>query len=229
MAIAISQPSSSLSVIDQLTRKRDENDEKVASGKRINRAADDAAGLQIANRLTSQINDAAQRSFNAQDDVNINKVQGAQLSSIDESLQRANVLSVQSSNPLSDNSAIQGELDQLSEEINTIAEEVLGTSDFLTGLDANDPVATQTAIEEAFKTINESNAALGAESNALDSQVSTYQASVVNVSASRSRIQDTDYAKTTAEQEQLNTLLQASLLNKKDEESRKGLLINKVV
>ena len=229
MAIAISQPSSSLSVIDQLTRKRDENDEKVASGKRINRAADDAAGLQIANRLTSQINDAAQRSFNAQDDVNINRVQGAQLSSIDESLQRANVLSVQSSNPLSDNNAIQGELDQLSAEINTIAEEVLGTSDFLTGLNANDPVATQTAIEEAFKTINESNAALGAESNALDSQASTYQASVVNVSASRSRIQDTDYAKTTAEQEQLNTLLQASLLNKKDEESRKGLLINKVV
>ncbi|MCJ8319706.1 MAG: flagellin [Colwellia sp.] len=229
MAISINQPSSSLSLIDQLTKKREEQDEKIASGKRINSAADDAAGLQIASRLTSQINGYSQLSFNAQDDVNVNNVQGAQLSSIDESLQRANVLSVQSGSSLSDPDAIQGEFDQLTEEINTLAEEVFGTPNFLTGLDASDPVATQTAIEDAFKTINDSNSALGAESNALESQVSTYETSVINVSASRSRIEDTDFAKTTAEQQQINTLLQATIINKKDEESRKGLLFNKVI
>lgn len=229
MAISINQPSSSLSLIDQLTKKREEQDEKVASGKRINSAADDAAGLQIASRLTSQINGDSQLSYNAQDDVNVNNVQGGQLSSIDESLQRANVLSIQSGSPLSDADAIQGELDQLTEEINTIAEEVFDTPDFLTGLDASDPAATQLAIEDAFKTINDSNAALGAESNALESQVSTYETSVINVSASRSRIEDTDFAKTTAEQQQISTLLQATVINKQDEESRKGLLFDKVV
>lgn len=229
MALSINQAPSSLSLIDQLTKKREEQDEKIASGKRINSAADDAAGLQIASRLTSQINGDSQLSFNAQDDINVNKVLGAQLSSIDESLQRANVLSIQSGSPLSDSNAIQGELDQLTEQINTIAEEVFGTPDFLTGLDANDPAASQTAIEDAFNTINDSHAALGAESNALESQVATYQTSVENVSSSRSRIEDTDFAKTTAEQQQISTLLQATIINKKDEESRKGILFNKVV
>ncbi len=229
MAISINQPSGSLSLIDQLTKKREEQDEKIASGKRINSAADDAAGLQIASRLTSQINGYSQLSNNAQDDINVNNVQGGQLSSINESLQRANVLSIQSGSPLSDGDAIQGELDQLTEQINTIAEETFGTPNFLSGLDASDPVATQTAIEDAFNTINESSAALGAESNALASQVSTYQISIENVSSSRSRIEDTDFAKTTAEQQQINTLLQATIINKKDEESRKGLLFNKVV
>jgi flagellin len=229
MAISINTPSSSLSFIEKQAQKREEEDEKLASGKKINSAADDAAGLQIASRLTSQINGYSQLSNNAQDDINVNNVQSSQLSSIDESLQRANVLSIQSGSPLGDSDAIQGELDQLTEEINTLASEALGQDNFLTGLDANDPVATQTAIEDAFNTINESNSALGANSNALSSQVSTYETTVVNVSSSRSRIEDTDYAQTTAEKEQISTLLQTAVISKKDEESRKGLLINQLV
>jgi len=229
MNLSINQQSSSISLLERLTQKREEEDEKIASGKRINSAADDAAGLQISNRLTAEINGSQQLSFNAQDQINVNQIQSEQFSSISEGLQRANVLSIQSGSPLSDNGAIQGELDQIAEQVNAIAGEVLGDPNFLTGLNASDPAATQTALEDAFTVINDATASLGAQNNSLTSQVSTYEATVVNVSESRSRIEDTDYAKTTAEQEQLSTLIQSTIIQKKDEESRKGLLINKIV
>jgi len=229
MNLSINQPSSSLSFIERQNKEREEKDEKLASGKRINSAADDPAGLQISSRLTSQINSNQQQSYNTQDQVNINNVQESGLGAINESLQRANVLSIQSGSPLSDASAIQGELDQLTEQINTVAGEVLGDASFISGLDASDPATTQAALEDALASVNESASALGAENNALSSQVSTYETSRVNVSASRSRIEDTDYAETTSEKERVNVLLQSAVVNKKDEESRKGILINQVV
>ncbi|WP_286234436.1 flagellin [Thalassotalea sediminis] len=229
MELSINSTSSSLSVIDRKQKEREEKDEQLASGKRINSAADDAAGLQISSRLTSQVNDAQQRSINTQDQANINNVQAGQLSSISESLQRANVLSIQSSNPLADSNAIQSELDQLTEQINTIATEALGNSSFVSGLNASDPQTTQQAIETALTTVTENTASLGAENNALSNQAATYETTRVNVSAARSRIEDTDYGQTTSEQQQANTLLQAAVINKKDEDAQKGLLINQLV
>jgi len=227
--LSVNQSTASVSFIDRLNQKREDEEEKLASGKRINNAADDAAGLQIVNRLTSQINQSQQLSFNAQDQANLNNVESGALSAIDEGLQRANELSVQSGNPIYESGAIQGELDQLTEQINTIASEVLGQNNFISGLDATDPAATQTIIQDVTTVVHDSATSLGAENNALASQVATYQTSVVNVSASRSRIEDTDYAATTSEQEKTNTLLQATIINKKNEEDRKGLLFNKLV
>ena len=57
----------------------------------------------------------------------------------------------------------------------------------------------------------------------------TYETARVNVSESRSRIEDTDYASETSDKERLNVILQAAIINKKDEESRKGILINQLV
>jgi flagellin len=229
MNLSINQPSSALSFIERQSKEREEKDEQLTSGKRINSAADDPAGLQISSRLTSEINSSQQQSYNTQDQVNTNNVQEGGLSAIDESLQRANELSIQSGNPLSDPNAIQGELDQLTEQINTIAGEVLGDPNFISGLDASDPAATQAALEDAFTSVNESATSLGAQSNALNSQVATYETTRVNVSQSRSRIEDTDYASTSSEKEINNVLLQAAIINKKDGEARKGLLINQVV
>ena len=229
MNVSINQTSPSLSFIDRITKEREEKDEKLASGKRINTAADDAAGLQIANRLTSQINGYQQLSVNSQDQINVNNVQSGQLASISDGLQRAKELSVQSGSPLNDSSAIQGELDQITEQINTIAGEVLDDPNFLAGLDASDPNAAQSAIDSAFETLNVTAASLGAETNALESQVATYETSRVNVSESRSRIEDTDFAETASEQQKLDTLLQATIITKKDSEARKGLLINQLI
>jgi len=229
MNLSINQPYSALNSIDRLNKEREEQDEKLASGKRINSAADDAAGLQIANRLTAQANGYQQLSYNAQDQVNINNVQEAGLSAIDESLQRANELSIQSGNPLYDSSAIQGEFDQITEQINTIANEVLGDPSFISGLDASDPATTQAALEDAQASVNESASSLGAQSNALNSQSSTYETTRININESRSRIEDTDFASATAEKEKLSVLLQSAIINKKDEEARKGLLINQLI
>lgn len=229
MALSVNQTSPALSFIERQAEKREEQAEKIASAKRINSAADDAAGLQIASRLTSEINQNQQLSINSQDQINTNNIQAGGLAAISDALQRANELSVQSGSPLGGSEAIQGELDQLTEQVNTIASEVLGQSNFLTGLDANDPAATQAALEGAFTSVSDSASSLGASSNTLASQVNTYETSVVNVSASRSRIEDTDFAKTTAEQQQTEVLLQAAIISKKNEESRKGLLVNQLV
>lgn len=227
--ITVNGSSSTLSVIEQANRRKEEQEEKLASGKRINSAADDPAGLQIASRLTSQVNQDIQSSFNAQDQINTNQVQSGTLDAISDGLQRANQLSIQSGGALADGDAIQGEFDEIAEQVNTLAEEVLGQSDFLTGLDASDPQATQVAIEDALNTINQTAADLGAQRNALGSQVNTYQTSVVNTSASRSRIEDTDFSNTTAQQQQQNILLQSAVIQQKDEESRKGLLVNQII
>jgi len=227
--LSVNQSSGSLSFIDKLKLQREEQAEKLASGKRINKAADNAAGLQIASRLTSQINQDQQLSFNAQDQANINNVEASAYSAINDSLLRAQELSIQSGNPLYDSNVIQGELDQITEQINTVASEVLGQNNFISGLDASDPTATQAILQDTSTLVNESASALGAENNALARQVATYQTSVVNVSASRSRIEDTDYAATTSEQEQNEVLLRSAIISKKDEEERKGLLFNKLV
>ncbi|WDE05638.1 flagellin [Thalassomonas viridans] len=229
MDFSVKQTSANLSFIERINQERQEAREQLASGKRINSAADDPAGLQISNRLTSGINAFEQLATNARDQVNINQVQSSQLNAINDNLQRANVLAIQSGNPLYQGDAIQGELDQITAEINVIAGEALGQDDFLQRLDATDPATTQAALEAARANISDRASDLGADSNALLSQAATYDISRVSLSDSRSRIEDADFARVTGEQEQADTRLQIALLNKRDEESRKGLLIDQLL
>jgi len=227
--ISINQSTTSFSFMERAQKERDEKTEQLSSGLKINKASDDAAGLQIANRLSSQISGLSQLADNARDQVNLNNVADAQYSSITQSLQRANELSIQSGSPLSGNGPIQGELDQLTGEINAIAEQALGQSNFIAGLDAGDPAATQAAIEQALSAIGEQATSNGADSNALASEANTYQVTRDNSSASRSRIQDTDYASATSEQQKNDLLLQAALITQRNDQDRKGLLINQLV
>lgn len=229
MALSINQVSPSLNTINRIEKEKEKEEEKLASGLRINSAADDPAGLQIASRLTAELNAAQQLSYNSQDNINQNNIQSGRLNAINEGLQRANELSIQAANPLSDNSAIQSELDQLSEQINTVASEVFGTNNFISGLDATNPATSQQAIADANDSVNNLATVSGAESNALSSQVSSYQTQVINTTSARSSIQDTDFSSTTAQQQQTELLLQSAVIAKKDEEERKGLLINKLV
>ncbi len=226
---SINQSPANLSFIDKLNQQREDQSEKLASGKRLNKAADDAAGLQIANQLTSQINQSQQLSFNAQDQANINNVEAGALSSISDSLLRAEELSIQSGNPLYDNSVIQGELDQITEQVNIIASDALGQDDFISGLDASDPTSTQAILQDTSSLVNENASALGAQNNAIASQIGTYQTSIISVSASRSQIEDADYATIISEQEQNEVLLRSAIIIKKSEQEHKGLIFNKLV
>ena len=98
--------------------------QRLASGMRINSAKDDAAGLQISDRLTSQINGLNQGNRNTNDGIALAQTIEGALDETTSMLQRIRVLAVQSANgtnSASDRKAIQQEVTQLSEEINRIA------------------------------------------------------------------------------------------------------------
>ena len=97
--------------------------EKLSSGYRINRAADDAAGLSISEKMRSQIRGLNKASSNAQDGVSLIQVAEGALSETHSILQRINELPTQAANGTNtsvDRSAIRAELDQLTSEINRI-------------------------------------------------------------------------------------------------------------
>ena len=98
--------------------------QRLSSGFRINSAADDAAGLQISNRLTSQINGLDQAIRNANDGISLSQVAEGAMDEITNALQRIRVLSVQSQNGInssSDRLALQKEVSALKAEISRIA------------------------------------------------------------------------------------------------------------
>lgn len=98
--------------------------QRLSSGFRINSAADDAAGLQISNRLTSQINGMDQGVRNANDGISLAQVAEGALDEMTNSIQRMRTLVIQANNginSLEDKGAIQKEINALSEEISRIA------------------------------------------------------------------------------------------------------------
>ena len=98
--------------------------ERLSSGLRINSAKDDAAGLAIANRFTSQINGLNQAARNAADGISLSQTAEGALSEVTNNLQRLRELSVQSANATnssSDRAALQNEVDQLVAEIDRVA------------------------------------------------------------------------------------------------------------
>ncbi|GGI98557.1 flagellin domain-containing protein [Halopseudomonas pertucinogena] len=230
--------------------------ERLSSGSRINSAKDDAAGLQISNRLTSQINGLNVAVRNANDGISIAQVAEGALQESTNILQRMRELTLQAangSNSAEDRESLQAEVDVLKTELTRIAEttsfgevkllngeadtldfqvgsagsthdrisidltdiftaEALGTDDLkISALDISpgegdtaaameqeDLAAALDSIDTALATIDAKRADLGAVQNRFSSTISNLQNISENVSASRSRIMDTDYAVETA-------------------------------
>lgn len=100
--------------------------QRLASGKRINSAKDDPAGLQIANRMTSQINGLKQASRNTSDGLAFAQTYEGALDETTNMLQKIRTLAVQAATGTvtkEDREAIKKEIDQLGEEITRIAEQ----------------------------------------------------------------------------------------------------------
>jgi flagellin len=98
--------------------------EKLSSGLKINRSSDDAAGLQISERLRSQIRGSQRALDNTQDGINVLSVVDGTFQTVVENLQRMRELSVQGandSNSSQERSAINIEITQLSADLNRIA------------------------------------------------------------------------------------------------------------
>ena len=129
---------------------------RLSSGLRINSAKDDSAGLQIADRLTSQINGLNQGNRNANDGIALAQTVEGGLDEITNMLQRIRTLAVQSSNGTlgdDDRESIQNEVTALTDEITRIAEQTtFGGKKILMGYNGGDSIYGTTATAQAGAT-----------------------------------------------------------------------------
>ncbi|KIL42972.1 flagellin N-terminal helical domain-containing protein [Jeotgalibacillus campisalis] len=123
--------------LSSATNAQSNSMEKLASGLRINSAADDAAGLSISEKMRGQVRGLEQASRNAQDGISLIQTAEGALNETHSMLQRMRELAVQSSNDTNtteDRTAIQDEANQLAKDINRIAKDSqFNGQDLLTG------------------------------------------------------------------------------------------------
>ena len=228
--------------------------EQLSTGKRINAASDDAAGLSIANRMSAQIKALDQSVRNANDGISMMQTAEGATKEITNMLQRMRELSVQAANDsysAGDRDAIAGEVTQLTNEITRIADNTqwngmsvlsggtaYSTMTFQVGTEGDatsaitvgftamsagaltisalsftTSVQSQASIElldTAITAVDTFRSGLGARINRLTSAADNLANVALNTSASRSQIEDTDYAKTTTELAKTQIIQQAA-------------------
>ena len=228
--------------------------EQLSTGKRINSAADDAAGLAIGNRMTAQIKALDQSVRNANDGISMMQTAEGATKEITSMLQRMRELSVQAANDsysAGDRTAIAGEMTQLTSEVTRIASNTqwngmsilsgatayssmtfqVGTEGDATSaitvgfsamsagaltisaLSVSTSVQAQASIElldTAITAVDTFRSGLGARINRLTSAADNLANVALNTSASRSQIEDTDYAQATTELAKSQIIQQAA-------------------
>ena len=213
--------------------------EKLSSGYRINRAADDAAGLAISEGLRSQVGGLKQASRNAQDGISVVQTAEGALTEVHSILQRVRTLAVQGANDSNSQQArdaITKEVDELGKELTRISASTnfngtkllangTTTLTFQVGADGtalNSQIAVKTvdvaavgtavtglglssvsgatfsgalaSIDAQIQTVSTARAQLGAVQNRFEHTINNLNVAVENLSASESRIRDTDMA-----------------------------------
>jgi len=170
MALYVNTNVSSLNAQRQLNNSGNSLDtsfKRLSSGFRINSAADDAAGLQISDRLTSQINGLNQGNRNANDGISLAQTAEGAMDEVTSMFQRVRTLAQQAangSNTDEDRLAIQEEIRSLSEEVNRVAADTtFGGQNLLDGsYAANFQVGA-----DAIQTIGFSMQSVGGTANSL--------------------------------------------------------------
>lgn len=128
MALYVNTNVSSLNAQSQLSKSSlelNKSFQRLSSGHRINSAKDDAAGLQISNRMTSQVQGLNRASLNAQDGISVSQTAEGAMDEITSSLQRIRTLAIQSQdgvNNSDDREALQSEVSQLKTEMSRVAQ-----------------------------------------------------------------------------------------------------------
>jgi flagellin len=236
--------------------------EQLSTGKRINSAADDAAGLAISNKMTSQIRGLNQAVRNANDGISMMQTAEGATQEISNMLQRMRELAVQGANDTysaADRAAIGKEYDQLIGEIDRIAGNTewngiklldgsvfssntaavfqvgngsgtayqidvnvlsmatsamstaaIAASDITSASTAGELQAVITALDTNIAAVDAFRADLGAKVNRLTYAADNMANISMNTSASRSRIQDADYASATTELARTQIISQAA-------------------
>jgi flagellin len=177
--------------------------ERLSSGFRINRAGDDAAGLQLSENLRTQIRGSKKAYDNIQDGMNVLNITDGVFQQVTENLQRMRELAVQAANDTYDaaqRTAIKSEIDQLIAEINRIsaATEFNGVkllngtmTSFIIQLGAND-VAAEDQLNIA--TAGASNPFAAVNASALDAELTAASALVDSAANARTTIGNIDQA-----------------------------------
>ena len=128
-------------MLNLTVKSQTKSTEKLSSGYKINRAADDAAGLSISEKMRKQIRGLTQASANAQDGISAVQTAEGALNEVQDMLQRMNELAVKAANGTNstdDRTYIQNEIDQLVSEIDRVAETTKFNETYLLkGTDAN--------------------------------------------------------------------------------------------
>jgi flagellin len=212
--------------------------EKLSSGKRINRAGDDAAGLSISEKMRSQIRGLTQASRNAQDGISLIQTAEGAMDEVSNMLVRMKELAVQRATgtySTTDKGNIDSEVTALKTEITNIqsttkfnGQTVLngGTRNIAISHDggvtmavADGDISTAVAlttsstganIDAAIDAVNTSRSNLGALQNRLESTVRNLDTTAENLQAAESRVRDVDMAKEMMSFTKNNILSQAA-------------------
>jgi flagellin len=196
--------------------------EKLSSGFRINRAADDAAGLAISEGLRAQVGGLKVGVRNAQDGVSVVQTAEGALTEVHSMLQRMNELSVQyanGTNGTESKKALGSEFKALQTEVTRITSNATfngvslfkaGSLSFQVGSDAADKITVSTtavpssvasatitdssSVKTAITDVSSARADLGALQNRFEHTINSVNVAIENLTASESRIRDTDMA-----------------------------------
>ncbi len=193
--------------LEETQKRLAKNIERLSSMMRINRAADDAAGLAISESMRAQLVEMMQQMRNYQDEISRIQVADQALGSQNDIVERMRELAVQATNGTlseEDRQAIEKEFNQLKEELNNIAENTKFNdqpviSDMnvdnlgLTDVKLGDETALK-AIDKAQEKITSKRTELGAQQNRLAAEISRLGVASVNLTAAESLIRDTDVA-----------------------------------
>lgn len=218
------------------TSATSKNMEKLSSGLRINRAADDAAGLSISESMRGQIRGLEQAQRNAQDGISFVQTAEGAMNEVSSMLTRMKELNVQKASGTyssNDRSNINEELSELGKQIDNIMTKTtfngisitkgatITVNDKATGSITIGSISTSgfsslgsstslSSIETAIEKVSTQRAKLGAVQNRLEYTSNNIGTTVENLTAAESRIRDTDMAKEMVQLSKNNILLQAS-------------------
>ena len=209
--------------------------EKLSSGLRINRAADDAAGLSISEKMRGQIKGLNQAQRNVQDGISYIQTAEGALNEVSDMLTRMKELTVQKANgtyQTADKTNLELEMTQLGEQMDKIISDTKfngqgvfkGTIDIVvTDLDTDvlavgttlnslnlKAASTTTEVETAIDNVNTARSTFGAHQNRLEYTANNLGTTSENLTASESRIRDTDMAQEMTKFSSKNIITQAS-------------------
>ena len=217
---------------------------KIASGKRIQSAADDAAGSAIASKMEAQQRTQNMMARNRASQVDAINISDGARSGISDYLQEIRSLAVQASNGTnsdSDKQAIQNQIDQLKSGINDIGsmtkynetyllggDDSLVSSLGLTSFNVMNGEIDMSALDQAIESVGKSRSSDGATSNGLSASIEYLANSSMNTMAGLSRIDDLDMGEAVTQQKRDEALQKYAVTIRRRQMDDQQTLMNRM-